>query len=229
MLNIEDRMKRYENVSKYFLPRRIPVIIRIDGRSFHTLTRKLFMKGYDVNFISKMQQLSLFMRENIMGCKFCYSQSDEISFLLTDYKTIQTEPWFGYNLQKIVSISASLASSVFSDLCNTRVSFDSRAFSLPADDVCNYFIWRQQNAIINAIQMAGQEQFSHKELKNVSCSEIREMLLDKNIDFEQFPILRQRGFCVLKDELKGTILDEEIPVFSQDRTYIEKFVNIRED
>lgn len=228
--SIEDRMKRYESVSKYFLPRRVPVIIRVDGRAFHTLTRKMFMKGYDKNFIEKMQQVALFMRENISGCYFCYSQSDEISFLLTDYKTISTEPWFGYNLQKIVSISASLASSAFSDLCKTRVTFDSRAFSISADDVCNYFIWRQQDATRNAIQMLGQEHYSHKNLYGKNCSEIQEMLFSqRNINFNDCTTVRKRGFCVVKDKLKGIILDEEIPIFSSDRNYVERFVNVRED
>ena len=166
--DIGNRMKGYENVLRLKLPKRIPAIVRIDGRAFHTVARKHFGRKWDIQFVEMMSQTAKAVISDMQGCNFCYCQSDEISFLLTDYKTISTDGWFAYDVRKIISISASLASSVFSRLINENICFDSRVFSIPQDEVCNYFIWRQMDATRNAIQMAGREYFSHKKLNNWS-------------------------------------------------------------
>lgn len=230
-LSIGDRMKRYENVYSYELIRRLPVIVRIDGRAFHTITRKRFGKKWSEEFVYQMRNTALAVMADIQGCNFCYCQSDEVSFLLTDYKTVRTEAWFGYDLRKLISISASLASAVFSRVYGINVCFDSRAFTLPLDEVCNYFIWRQVDATRNAIQMAGREYFSHKQLMNKSCNEIQELLFtEKGINFNDFSIIRRRGFCLRKDkDIDGIIFDSNIPIFTRDRSFIEKFVYVRED
>jgi len=223
-LSVGDRMKCYESVTAYTLPKRIPVICRIDGRAFHTITRRRFAKAWSGEFVDQMVEVAATVQHDIQGCSFCYSQSDEVSFLITDYKKITTDAWFGYDVRKMISISASLASSVFSRIYGTNVCFDSRVFSIPADDVVNCFIWRQIDATRNAIQMAGMEYFSHKEMQNKSCSDIQEMLFQKGINFNNYPIVRKRGFCVVDGEP-----DFEPPIFSKDRAYIEKWINIRED
>lgn len=216
------RMKNYEQVTEIFLIRRIPVIIRIDGKAFHSFTRRFYKKGFSEAFMLKMQEVALEVSKEIQGCSFAYGQSDEISFLLTDYKTIRTEAWFDYNLRKLCSVSSSIASQV---LKMTNGIFDSRAFNLPQDEVVNYFIWRQQDALRNSIQMAGQEYFSPKQLNGKNCNEIQEMLFkEKGINFNDYSVLRKRGYCVVNKEI-----DLNIPVFTQDRNYVEKFVNIRED
>lgn len=224
-LDIGIRMKKYERCSEYILPKRIPVIIRIDGRAFHSITRKRFGKNWSMEFTEQMIETAKVVSKEIQGCDFCYSQSDEINFLLTDYRTINTDGWFDYDTRKLISISASLASSVFSRIYGKNISFDSRCFSLPKDDVCNYFIWRQLDATRNAIQMAGREYFSHKQLYKKSCNEIQEMLYQNyKINFNDYPVIRKRGFCILNGNL-----DNNIPIFSKDREYIEWYVNIRED
>ena len=161
---------------------------------------------------------------DMQGCKFCYSQSDEISFLLTDYETITTDPWFGYDLRKLISISASLAAASFSRIFGKNICFDSRAFSIPQDDVCNYFIWRQVDATRNAIQMATREYYSHKELQGKKTPDLNELLFQKGINFDKYPIIRKRGFCIIDKSL-----DSKIPVFTQDRDYVEKHVYVRKD
>lgn len=109
---IGDRMKQYENCYRIYLPRRSAVIVRIDGRAFHTFT-KGFARPYDRLFASCMWETTRKLCENVSGCKFAYTQSDEITLVLTDYENINTEPWFGNNLQKIVSITASMATYFF--------------------------------------------------------------------------------------------------------------------
>lgn len=224
-LSLGDRMKQYESVSEWILPRRIPVILRVDGRAFHTVTRKRFGKAWSQEFVEQMIETAMAVISDMQGCGIAYSQSDEISFLLTDYKKISTDPWFGYDARKMISISASLASSVFSRIYGRNVCFDSRVFSVPQDDVCNYFIWRQVDWFRNSVQFAGREYFSHKQLQKKSCNEIQEMLFqEKGINFNDYSNLRKRGFCIVDKKI-----DLEIPDFKKDRQFIERHVYIRED
>lgn len=110
--DIGARMKAYENCYRIYLPKRQAVIVRVDGKAFHSFT-KGFDRPYDALFASCMWNTTKQLCENISGCVFGYTQSDEISLVLVDYKNINTEPWFGNNLQKIVSISASMATYFF--------------------------------------------------------------------------------------------------------------------
>lgn len=117
--------------------------------------------------------------------------------------------------------------------------FDARCFSIPKDEVCNYFQWRQNDCTRNSIQMVGQANFSHKELQNKSCNEIQDMLmLEKNINWNDFDIVKKRGSCCTKTGIRTAVntqtgeqverlvwqIDTEIPIFTQDRNYIERFV-----
>jgi len=223
-LEIGNRFKTYESVSAWTMTKRVPVILRIDGRAFHTITRKRFGKAWSMEFVEQMIETAKTVKKDIQGCTFCYCQSDEISFLLTDYRTIGTDAWFGYDARKMISISASLASAVFSRLHGKNVCFDSRVFSVPQDDVTNYFIWRQIDATRNAIQMAGREHFSHEDLKRKSCNVIQEMLFQKGINFDKYPVVRKRGFCIVNNEV-----DLNIPIFSKKRDFVDQHVYIRED
>lgn len=119
--SIDDRMKEYyEKRDRRFLNRRTPVIIRIDGKAFHTYTKKL-NKPFDEGLIEDMQLTMLYLCQNIQGCKYGYVQSDEISLLLTDYDTLDTEAWFDYCQNKIESIAASMATAEFNRLRIMRV------------------------------------------------------------------------------------------------------------
>ena len=102
----------YENIPKTKLMRRTPVAIRIDGKVFHTFT-KGFEKPFDMVLIKSMQQTMKYLCENIQGCVFGYCQSDEITLILVDYQTLTTDAWFDYEVQKICSISASMATMAF--------------------------------------------------------------------------------------------------------------------
>ena len=102
----------YEEVPKFRLYRRTPVAIRIDGKAFHTFTRG-FKKPFDEILIKSMQQTMLYLCENIQGCVLGYTQSDEITLILQDYKTLTTSAWFDYEVQKMCSVSASMATMAF--------------------------------------------------------------------------------------------------------------------
>lgn len=269
--SLGDRMKGYENISRFYLTRRTPVIIRVDGKAFHTFTRGL-KRPFDDILMSVMQETAKYLCKNISGCKLAYVQSDEISLLITDYDTIDTQAWFDNNLQKIVSVSASLATLAFNNFWSTAVdceikaantapftsdensyittisdkrfkaTFDSRAFIIPKDEVCNYFIWRQQDATRNSIQSLAQANFPHKELNGLNSSKLQDkLMLEKSINWNDLSVPCKRGVCVYyerkpfptnNDEIKaeqfGWTIDEDIPIFTQNREYIERFVRIDE-
>ena len=275
--SLGDRMKEnYENRAKTYLVRRMPVIIRLDGKAFHTFTKGL-KRPYDEIFHNTMNATLKYLCENIQGCKLSYTQSDEITLLLTDYDTLTTDAWFDYNVQKICSVSASMATMAFNqylalfykdfredvyeawnvsdedmNYCDVlrkklhSAMFDSRCFNIPKEEVANCFIWRQQDATRNAIQMLGQCNFSHKELQGKSCNDIQDMLmLQKGINFNDMPTEFKRGVCCYKTTKEDIVvdiktnkkirlmrsewvIDKEIPIFTQDRDYIENTFCIAE-
>lgn len=112
MGSLDVRMKQYEYVTRNYLLRRTPVIIRIDGKAFHTFTRG-FEKPYDLRLNEAMQRTMKYLCENVEGCVMGYTQSDEITLVLCDYKKITSQAWFNDNIQKMCSVSASLATLEF--------------------------------------------------------------------------------------------------------------------
>ena len=110
--NLSDRMKRYEFVSRDYLTLKTPVIIRCDGRAFHSFARGL-KKPFDAILMKSMQDTALALSEAVQGCILAYTQSDEISLVLIDYQTKDTAAWFDYNVQKCASIAASMATKYF--------------------------------------------------------------------------------------------------------------------
>ena len=107
------RMKTfYEEIPKTKLMRRCPVTIRIDGKAFHTFTRG-FQKPFDEVLIEAMQKTMKYLCENIQGCVLGYTQSDEITLILVDYKKLNSSAWFDYEVQKMCSIAASMATMAF--------------------------------------------------------------------------------------------------------------------
>lgn len=130
--SLGDRMKGYENSYRIYLPKRMPVIIRVDGKAFHNFT-KGFKRPFDDMLISCMQTTAMRLCNQIEGAKLAYVQSDEISILLTNNDTIETEPWFSNNLQKLASIAASMATLAFNREWNNLVDeydMDYEAFAM---------------------------------------------------------------------------------------------------
>ena len=241
-MTLGDRMKEYELCSKGFLTRRNPVVIRIDGKAFHSFTKGM-KKPFDSILSGSMIETCKFLCENIMNCKLAYTQSDEISLLLVDYERLETEAWFSNNVQKMASVSASMATLAFNKAfavlsgdtypskCGNAM-FDSRVFSVPKEDVCNYFIWRQQDATKNSISSIAQSMFSHKELQGKNGDQKQEMIFQKSGEnWNNYPVYQKRGSCVVKEQysLNGTtrtrwVEDTETPIFSKSREYVERYV-----
>lgn len=205
--NLGTRMKEYyEERAKYKLIRRMPVAIRIDGKSFHTFT-KGFKKPFDEILMKSMQQTMQYLCENVQGCVLGYTQSDEITLILVDYRKLTSDAFFDNQVQKICSITASMATLAFNYYFHQNVNyyitsiktdsdnrkeesiinayekslikgalFDSRCFNIPKEEVTNLILWRQIDATRNSIQMVGHANFTQKELDKKTCSDIQEML-----------------------------------------------------
>ena len=247
------RMKEfYEQVPKTRLVRRMPVMIRIDGKAFHTFTRG-FQKSFDDILIKSMQETMKYLCENIQGCVFGYTQSDEITLVLVDYKKLTSSAWFDYEVQKMCSISASMATMAFNrvfsfnifevaGLDNTLLEtyrkasekgamFDSRCFNVPKEEVTNFVYWRQLDATRNSIQMVGQANFSHKQLQGKSCNMIQDMLFtEKGINWNDLPIVKKRGSACIKDAEGHWFIDENMPILKTTdevdyRYYIDKLID----
>lgn len=227
MDSLGDRMKRYEIVPRIFLMRRTPVMIRIDGKAFHTWTRWC-EKPFDGVFSMMMAETLEFLIQNIQGAVFGYTQSDEISIFLRDYDTFETDMWFDGNVEKIVSIAASLATAKFNDLrpkdINKLAFFDARVNNYPREEVCNYFIWRQNDTLRNAVQALGQFHIGHKAIQGLNNTEVIRMLEeDKGILMHDIPRHFRYGTVVTKDGL-----DLNVPSFVTDREYVERHVYLNE-
>lgn len=257
MISINDRMKDYyEKRNRNFLIRRMPVIIRIDGKAFHTYTKGMD-KPFDAGLISDMQQTTKYLCENIQGCKFGYVQSDEISLLLTDYDTLQTDAWFDYCQNKMESISASLATGIVNHLRIQRyfsegvkehfrddvdweyrqisasdivnyfpigvpkiANFDARSFNIPREEVCNYFIFRQDDCVKNSISMLAQSLYSHKDLQGKNGNEMQEMCFQKGTNWNDLPTFQKRGTAVYKKATKKDLTGKTpISAVQSNRTF----------
>jgi len=204
--SIGNRMKsNYENRYRLFLTRRTPVIMRLDGKAFHTLTRGLD-KPFDQQFSDTMNSTSQFLCSEIQGAKCAYVQSDEISILITDYDKLTTDAWFDYNIQKMTSVSAGLASAYFTAHWfndGQIATFDSRVFNIPIEEVCNYFIWRQLDWIRNSVQMLAQSHFPHKQLHKKNQPAMHDMLHDIGVNWADLDTHWKNGSFVFKDENGG--------------------------
>lgn len=118
--SLGNRMKEYyEKRGRKYLTRRVPVILRLDGKAFHTFT-KGFERPFSQELSDLMTDTALYLCENIQGAKLCYTQSDEITILITDFDKLTTDAWFGYETSKMNSIAASMAGAVFNDLARRR-------------------------------------------------------------------------------------------------------------
>lgn len=224
-----DRMKRYEEVSNGRLVQRMPAVIRVDGKAFHTFTRD-YKKPFDDTIRDAMIGAAVGLIKNISGSCFAYTQSDEISVLCIDYKNLNSQGWFDYNIQKMVSVSSSLTTAYFNNiLLKSRLEkkldpslavFDARVYNVPREDVDNYFLWRQQDCVRNAISQTARAHYSHKMLDGVNTVEKIKLLAKAGVNYQQdIPLGYQQGWIVTKDSIGPA------PFFQTNREFVDRYVN----
>lgn len=247
--DIDARMKeQYEDRYRFMLVRRTYTIIRVDGRAFHTWTRGL-ERPYSVELMRVMDEVALALCQEIAGAQLAYVQSDEISVLLTDFAKVDTHAWFDNNLQKLCSISASIATAKFNAvfweqsilplLRDPKLAhFDSRVFQIPDPvEVENYFVARQKDAVRNSVSMLAQGHFSHKQLHEVPTAKMHDMLVAVGDNWNDHPARFKQGAAIapvmqpayLKKTKVGMIEipahDEwgviaDTPIFTKDREWL---------
>lgn len=252
--SLGNRMKTYEAVYKQKLVPKMPIVIRVDGKAFHTFTKKM-CRPFDDILSSSMQMTMVAVAKDLATCKLAYTQSDEITFVCVCDDLIKTDGLYDYKVNKIISIAASKATKYFNKFFSDNVKelengsakfenvvdvdvykkrlfeaeFDARVMNIPDFDVINNLIWRQQDATRNSIQMLGQSQFKHSELQSKNCSEIMDMLmLDKNINWNDLETYKKRGSCCYRKESDGKkkwVLDLEMPILTEDAAR-KQFVDI---
>lgn len=191
---IGDRMKGYEEAARFVLPRRTYTIIRCDGKAFHSYLRGA-EKPFDARFMADMDEVTAALCQQVTGTVLAYAHSDEVSLLLADFGSVHTEPWFGGNVQKMASISASAATAALGALRAGQPLFDARAFTIPsAVEVANYFVWRQRDCVRNSVSMAAQAHFSHKRLHGLNGAQMQELLWsEKGVNWNDYPDGAKRG------------------------------------
>lgn len=216
--NLGNRMKEYENVAKHYLMKKTPVIIRIDGRHFHSFTKGM-NKPFDKILSETMEETTKELFKNVQNCILAYTQSDEISLLLIDTKELNTEAYFSNGIQKMASVTAAEATLLFNKILMNKIElmitengpwskemcldklhkamFDSRVINVPIDDVPNYFVWRQMDCYKNAISSIAQSKFSHKELHCKNTNDKIQMIGPE--DMKKY-----------KDYLYGTLFYQDI-------------------
>lgn len=209
------RMKTYEQPTRQVLPPRTYTILRVDGRAFHTYLRNA-EKPFDPRVIEAMDKTAQALCGEISGARFAYTQSDEISVLLTDLEP-RTGPWFGGVVQKMASVAASIATATFNryydrvvppahdgwPLFSKYATFDGRVYTIPSRiEVANYFLWRQKDAIRNAVSMAAQAYVPHQDLQGMNVAAMQELLYQRrSLNFKtDFSDRERRGGGVVYEE-----------------------------
>ncbi len=236
-----DRMKSYEATTKLHLPRRTYTIVRIDGRAFHTWTKKL-RRPFSLALSDTMEKVSKKLFYDVSNCYVTYHQSDEISLLLWDGAKIETEPFLGGGVQKLASITASMTTAYFNKIVQTSwlpedgapeapAMFDARVFTIPdPTEVANYFLWRQRDWIRNSKMMLGREHFSQRALFGLNSNEVvKKVKDDKGVDWDSLMSEFRHGLFLLRDPEDGacmryterldgqnSILYDVVPRFKED-------------
>lgn len=193
---LAERMKRYEQALSPHLTRRVPVIVRVDGRAFHSLK---LAKPFDLSFMAAMVRAATAVQSDVQGCRLAYTQSDEATFLLSDTRRLDSEPWFGYDLQKVVSMAAAVMTRAFG-LVHPSGAFDARAFNIPEDEVANCFLWRARDWCRNSVQMAARARFSQKQLHGVDVGGMMWLLTQAGEPWEARSESERHGTFILDGE-----------------------------
>lgn len=242
--SLGDRIKSYESLTDQALMRRVPVIVRVDGKGFSRWTKSMNCeKPFDHNLSTAMAQTMLAVASNIEGCVVGYTQSDEITFVIRNDQSLESEPWFGNRIQKIASIVASMTTAQFNAyMGGTQAYFDARVFQVPSvSEAANVLVWRQNDATKNSISSATYYEVSNKvgrktarkKMHGLNQKQQQELLFSETgINWNDYPTKYKRGIACYR--VSKTItgedgveyvrrpwqLDDNIPIFAADREFV---------
>lgn len=198
--SLGDRIKLYERAHDVHFTPNSPVIVRVDGKAFHTYLRGA-ERPFDQPFMDAMVEAARLTSRDMQGFKLAYTQSDECTFLVTDYDSHETQGWFDYSLNKIISITASMFTAYFNLVYRSEVPgiFDARAFLVPIADAPNVFVWRQRDWERNSVQMLARSVFSHRECYGKKIPDMHEMLHERGINWADLDMREKNGTFITRD------------------------------
>ncbi len=247
--NLGSRQKDYEKAADFTMIRRLPLIVRLNGRSFGRLTKNL-TKPFSIEIQNIMAETMMSSIMEIQGAVFGFQHHDEINFILRNDLNFDSEPWYQNRIQKINSVSSSLATLAFNKSLNRLplpldivgdAVFDARVWTVPSiAEAVNYIIWRQQDCFKDSVTTAAQiglnntigKRAAAKYLYKTSIIEKKELLYKySKIDFEDYPDLFKKGSAAYKvptivsdkDEpiyKNKWVLNDEIPSFVEEKDFI---------
>jgi len=245
-----DRIKKYEKAFNPAFPIRLPLILRLDGKSFHTMVKKWkCLKPFDEDLIEAMFFTAKTLCENIAGAQVAYVQSDEITILVRDDMDVHSQPWYDKKLNKIMSVAAAKATNAFnfkfhgsqqlgvSVNLNELAEFDCRGFIVPEYEINNCFLWRETDCSRNSVQMLARAHFSHKQLHKKNNSEIQDMLmsLENPINWNDLDTHLKRGACIIKKDIpkevpkrddRGKVIQGEFEEITRPAWVVDKEIPI---
>jgi tRNA(His) 5'-end guanylyltransferase len=200
--SLGSRIKRYEKVYDQSLTPRSCLFIRVDGKAFHSYAKKA-ERPFDWDIVQAMALAAQETAEHMQGFKAAYIQSDECTFLLTDFDNLETQGWFDYRLNKVLSITASMFTAYFNQAIHGTqfykknnpdpALFDARAFIVPREEAPNVFIWRQRDWERNSVQMVARSLYSHKECNNKKITELHDMIFAKGKNWAKLDAILKNG------------------------------------
>ena len=240
---LNERMKEYESNAKIKLIKKSPVIIRIDGRAFHTFT-KGFVKHFDTLFLDAMRKTAVDLYKNVPNCRFAYTESDEITLILDDSNTILETAFYDNDLQKLVSVTSSMATLFFNnnfvDVINRseksgievslykkkfyKATFDSRAFNVPYHEVDNVILDRQLDSKRNSLNAYAQSLYPQKVLNGKKHDDLIDLLHAKGMKYHDIDVALRHGVAVYKDDGGQLVVDYDVPSLIVDKTFVSRRV-----
>lgn len=223
---LKEKCEYFRGLTDYRLTPNSYVIAMLDGHCFSKLIKNKYKKPFDKDFMDMMDETAKHILRSIQGAKFAYVQSDEISVLITDFDTPETDSPFGYRLCKLQSILAGMASAKFNLLEVTKemkgsvscqaivdkhrlVEFDCKAWSVPDyNEAFCHFLWRQNDCVRNSKQQAAQTYLPHKELMGLDTdAQIGKLLSEKGIDWNAYTDGEKYGRLIYKENKELTTID----------------------
>lgn len=238
---LKDRINSYREVSSQKLMRRLPVVINVNGRSFRKLTSSLG-KPYNNEFSNVMCATAVKLCHEIDGAVFAYTYNDDITIIVRNDQSLETQPWFQNDVQKIVSASASIATLEFSNACkavdltlNAEATFVANVFTVPSlTEAMNVLIAKQQAASQSSLNFAVFYELSLKYgddaidiLQNRSPEDKEELLEECGRSYNTYPAPFRRGIAcyraptLVSGVIKNKwIINTELPIFAKDQTFL---------
>jgi tRNA(His) guanylyltransferase len=249
---LKDRVESYQDQTDYKLLNKLPIVIIINGRSFNKVT-SLLDKPYSDKFSECMLATTLKVCSEVEGAVFAYQHNDEIVVVARNDQSMETAPWFDNKLQKISSITSSIATLQF----NTYLSsldlnlmsdpcFYSTVFTVPnISEAINTIIYKQQQNFHTSLQLS----CFYELLKKYDKDTIKEMVQglsfdekvellsqEADVDFNKYPAIFRRGAAcyktpkVIGDNMKNKwVINADLPIFTKDQSFLANIFRLGHD